>query len=626
MEQITTYIIKSAIWITAFSLIYYLFLLNDRFFIVKRIYLISGLLASFIFPLITIRYAVNIQVMAASVQSDLPSIVGVESSTNELITWKNSAIALFTLGVLILLIRLSLQSFKIVNLIRNSEKEFFGKIKVIRNATIKAPFSFFSFVFVNSSTPEKEKREIVTHEAEHIKQHHWIDLVLTEILCMMQWFNPIVWFYGHFVRQNHEYLADQRALLVTDDPVIYKAVLLNQLMGGEAIRLGHPFSYSLNKKRFIMMKNTSVPAIKKFKPLLIIPAIAFIFYAFAKPEYKYVKANNIEIVQNTTPQEKVKKEKKSNSANKKTPEKIKGVVVQEDGKPLAGTSIIVVGTQTGTVSNDNGHFELINIGNDKELAFSFVGFKTIKAPASSGKEIKIVMLPDTIIWNEKKEVKVMALSDREEIHEIIVNGDNNQGKKTEKIIIRKSSDDKGDKKPIIIKNGKEISAEEMETLHPGSIEKIHVIKGPSAKEKYGDNGTNGVVEIIVKEKIIKENTGTKTKSDEEPVFFVVEDMPKFPGGDDALKEYLITNVKYPEEAKAKGITGKVFIQFVISEVGKVGNLKVLRSVHPLLDLEAWRVIENMPDWKPGTQRGKNVKVSYIIPVNFNLEKEEKSTE
>jgi hypothetical protein len=189
----------------------------------------------------------------------------------------------FTAGVFYFFIRLVVQSFRIYRIIRQSSPELQGNIKVVKTDVFHASFSFFSYVFVSPSTPETARREIVTHEAEHIRQHHWIDLIMAELLCMVQWFNPMVWFYSHYIRQNHEYLADQMALQKTEDPAIYKAVLLNQLLGGEAIRLGHLFSYSLNKKRFTMMKNTSIPTIKKLKPLLILPAMALVFMLLPGP-------------------------------------------------------------------------------------------------------------------------------------------------------------------------------------------------------------------------------------------------------------------------------------------------------------------------------------------------------
>lgn len=104
----------------------------------------------------------------------------------------------------------------------------------------------------------------------------------------------------------------------------------------------------------------------------------------------------------------------------------------------------------------------------------------------------------------------------------------------------------------------------------------------------------------------------------EEVFFIVEHMPEFPGGDIALRKFIAENVKYPEEAKGKGLSGKVFVQFVIDKNGDVVSPKIVRSVDPILDNEAIRVIQSLPKWTPGSQRGNAVNVSYTYPVNFSL--------
>jgi TonB family protein len=103
------------------------------------------------------------------------------------------------------------------------------------------------------------------------------------------------------------------------------------------------------------------------------------------------------------------------------------------------------------------------------------------------------------------------------------------------------------------------------------------------------------------------------------VFVVVEEMPEFPGGEQALRDFIAKEVKYPEDAKKAGIQGKVFVTFVVDKTGKVLDAKIARSASPSLDKEALRVTESLPAWKPGKQRGENVAVSYTIPIQFKLQ-------
>lgn len=103
---------------------------------------------------------------------------------------------------------------------------------------------------------------------------------------------------------------------------------------------------------------------------------------------------------------------------------------------------------------------------------------------------------------------------------------------------------------------------------------------------------------------------------ETELFVVVEDMPQFPGG--KVQQWIAKNVKYPVLAMENGIQGKVYIQFVIEKDGSITDVKVLRGVDASLDKEAVRVVQSMPKWKPGKQRGKPVRVSYTLPINFQL--------
>lgn len=103
------------------------------------------------------------------------------------------------------------------------------------------------------------------------------------------------------------------------------------------------------------------------------------------------------------------------------------------------------------------------------------------------------------------------------------------------------------------------------------------------------------------------------------IFTVVEKMPEFPGGTSALMSYLAKSIKYPVIAQENGIQGRVSCSFVINKDGTIVDAEVLRGVDPSLDKEALRVINTMPKWTPGQQRGKPVRVKYTVPVTFRLQ-------
>lgn len=124
-------------------------------------------------------------------------------------------------------------------------------------------------------------------------------------------------------------------------------------------------------------------------------------------------------------------------------------------------------------------------------------------------------------------------------------------------------------------------------------------------------GADDEVEIVDLEEEVEEDTDTQ-------IFVRVEKMPSFPGGRKAMYKYLGRNMKYPTVAMENGIQGKVYVGFVVDKDGSITNVKVLRPVDSYLDKEAVRVVKAMPKWNPGRQMNKAVRVSYTVPVNFQL--------
>ncbi len=102
------------------------------------------------------------------------------------------------------------------------------------------------------------------------------------------------------------------------------------------------------------------------------------------------------------------------------------------------------------------------------------------------------------------------------------------------------------------------------------------------------------------------------------VYDRVEVMPEFPGGMQGLFEYMQNNVNYPKEAKNQKIEGRVIVSFIVEKDGSISDVHPLTAVHPLLDKEAMRLVNEMPRWKPGTEKGKAVRVSFALPVSFKL--------
>ena len=113
-------------------------------------------------------------------------------------------------------------------------------------------------------------------------------------------------------------------------------------------------------------------------------------------------------------------------------------------------------------------------------------------------------------------------------------------------------------------------------------------------------------------------TSTAQTKKNDMVFDVVEVMPQYPGGQIAMLQYLMKNIKYPEQAMKEGIQGRVTVRFIVEKDGSISDVKPVLSVHPLLNKEAVRVVKSMPKWSPGKHNGKPVRVRFNLPVMFKL--------
>jgi TonB family protein len=710
METFALYLFKSVVWLAGFTLVFILFLRNERFFVLNRIYLLAGIITSFLLPLISIHYTVVLPVVR-NLQIENAVVNEIQAPAKSIIPDVKLILSvLYVLGVAFVLTLIIRQGRSVFRAIKKSEIISFHPAKLIKTPEYTSAFSFFSYVFVNPSVTDVETKEIMIHELVHIRQKHWFDLLLVELLCMLQWFNPLVWIYIRFIRQNHEYLADEVALQQTSDPAVYRAVLLNQIVGAPVVSLTNSFNYSPNKKRFNMMKNIISSPYRKMKILLILPVFAIVLYAFAKPDYKYKYVD-----------ESSGRNVSGNSLQQKS---VTGKVLQQDGKPLVGANITITGTTTGTITDLKGNFKLNNIPDDESLVISFVGFKSKVIKPVFTSEMRIEMIWDTI--RHKGEVKSFSSA----IGTPPPPPPPPPGNATGDLNVPPPPPPppppafglkfKGDgPPPLFIVDGVQITQEEAENIDPNAIESFNVLKGKPdgakvAIDKYGEKGKNGVIEITTKKKaiddfnkIIKiynnpdslgkliviidgvvhekdgmsaihldnietmsvltkklaiEKYGEKGKNgaveiksrnneshmkpagsinisadsmimykdsiiivnpkpyqntDNNP-FIVVEEMPEFPGGKDAMEAWISSNLKYPAEAVKAKITGKVYVNFTVSYTGKVRNAVISKSVSPLLNEEALRVISSMPEWKPARQGGKPVDVQYCVPVEFKL--------
>jgi len=560
-NEIFIYLLKVSLGIGIISLSY-LLLRNDSNLGLKRFYLLFGIIASWIFPLLEFPQLINLNstipvaIPASSITVQHARITAASTATSgPQIDWIPVIIMIYSAGVLLIFLR----NIILISRWRMKHSKHHDGNNVVFTDSDQI-FTLFSWIFL----PEKYRNDpqiepIILHEKAHISQLHFIDLIIVEMTVVLTWFNPFTWLISRMIKENHEHLADREVLARGINPAHYRAQLLNFSLGTNYFRLGNQFNHSLTKTRFKMMKRTAAKRMGILKYFLMIPLIIVTLGIFT--------GSKVQDQDGT----------------------VKGKVILGDtGKPADGASVIIKGTTTGTITDEEGKFEL-ECKKDNILVISYVGYMTIELKASwiTKDPIKLEFKPYEIDLSPVKEEKNIK------VH----------------IEISPTSDNK--ESPVILVDGKHI--DNIDNIDPDDIESIAVIKDQSSEIVQKYKAKNGIIIISLKESVPEE--------EKEELFTVVEEMPQFPGGFPALNSYIYDNLEYPEEAKQEGIEGKVTVEFTINMEGEVEDVKVLRSTYEGLNNAALSVFKNMPAWEPGKQRGKAVRVKLQVPVEFKLDKE-----
>jgi len=459
MEAFAIYLLKSVIWLTGFSLVYLLFLRNERFFVLKRIYLISGLIVSILFPLISVHYQVEVTRSFVDPANFTPAggsagpTVNLRDSSHAF-NYTYLLFVVYLSGVLVLLFAVIRHLSSFYKTIRRSVISKRGPVKLIRATGFPGSFSFLNYAFVHPSVSDKELEEIMNHEFVHVRQKHWIDLLIMEMLRLLQWVNPFAWIYTGFIRLNHEYLADKIALEHTSNPANYRAALINQLFSSPVISLSNSFNYSLNKKRFEMMKTIITSPYRKLKILFILPVFAIVFYAFATPEYHY--SASVENTINISP---------ASGMNAGT---VKGIVLNEENMPMFGVTITISGKSTGVYTGQDGRFVIESVTEGSSLIFTSTGYKALTINPDFLQEMRVRMTRDT------ESPPPAGLK--------VVPAPITQPGQTPPA------------RPLWIIDGV-IREDAGRFINMEDISAINVIKDKAAMDKYGEKGKDGVVEV-----------------------------------------------------------------------------------------------------------------------------------
>ena len=416
--MILPYIIKSAMALALLYACIIPLLEKETFHRLNRILILGCLIMSFTIPLVHFTGGTNPTVDMVRQAVLLPEVL-INGNANEqsVWSWADIIVCIYTLGVVAIFTMTVVQTVRLTKQLRQCEHitDNRGNTIVLTDCAT-SPFCLFHYIVMSRDDYANNRSFILTHEQEHIRLRHYIDLIILQVATIIQWFNPFVWLIGKNLKAIHEFEVDEAVLNKGIDATQYQQFLVVKAVGNRL----QPFANNLNKeslkRRIIMMNQKKSNRWMMLKALFIIPVATLAVSVFA----------------NTSDM--------SNMAN-------------------------AVNTTTNTLSTTN-----------------------------------------------------------------------------------------------------------MQT----------------------------------------QQTATK-------VFTVVEEMPEFKGGNKAMMEFLMMNMKYPQTAVKAKQQGRAVVGFVVRKDGTVSDVHITKSAgYAVLDEEAMRVVKSMPAWEPGKQKGKPVNVKYFVPITFRL--------
>jgi TonB family protein len=578
MDNLLLYLFKVSAGTTLLYLCYLLLFRKDTFYRRNRIFLILTLLLPIIFP------ALKIPVFTTSVTPPMP-VITLEnmifpvstsersvSNTINSFDYNNMFIWIYFTIAGLLLLRIIISLISTYRIIKKGSVKNNKFPKVIVSENKLPPFSFFPYAVIPvEEYTSGNYTDILEHETAHLRQGHTFDLILSELFIAFQWFNPFVWLIKRSIQLNHEYLADNVSLR-NKGIKEYQYMLLNFQTGLKNITLAHSFN-SLIKNRIIMINKKPTRKYATLKNILILPVVAFVVYAFATPEYHYSAAtsndNALSIYQ---PEVILQKE-------------VKGIILKEDGKPLEGVNIMSTGTMGNsrvTNSGSDGRFKIYFAEEDTYLSFMLRGYKGQSIKADITKEMIIKMVKDPDYKEPKYE---------------------NAPKEGVPPMPLVTLDGVITKEPIAVINSK-LGAE---------LGTIKYLTGKEATDKYGEAGKNGVTEIYSRKKAAE--LGIKIPFRRNGP----DDYPTFQGDNyTKFSDWVASQIKYPADASAKGIQGRIIVNFTVEADGSISKVSLMGKPDLLLGDAAVKAVQTSPKWDPAKNPEAKDPYSSMVAIKFEL--------
>ncbi|MBA6153148.1 M56 family metallopeptidase [Gelidibacter maritimus] len=615
------YILQTVAFQVFFLIIYDVFLKNETFFNWNRAYLIGTACLSFILPFLKFESIKAIVpepmvvrlplVIIGDVSPTLDSTViemGAEQITEQAasFSWTYVWIA----GILLATLLLTYKIVKIGRLLYKNPQRWQGDALIVYLLNKSTAFSFFHYIFLGTNISDDKKEHILQHEMVHVKEKHSWDLLVFEILRIVFWFNPLIYIYQNKLSNLHEFIADAKAVKYKGKSAYYQS-LLSQVFETQHISFINPFfKQSLTrlnvfgkqftfhngqvKKRIVMLSKSKSKQIRLIKYALVVPMVmGMLMYTSS---YASLIKDPLPVISNEILNQELT-----------FPELIEKYYKEIIGLKDAPDDFYIAYKNYGDIGDNY-------IQSKQEVAKAQVFLKY--------KFTKLTEKKKAVGLNEDEERSLEHYGSKQPTYEEYLsykksvqgkyNWENSSGDGELRLVV----DDMGK----LSDSEKEMKAKKMALIKKDDFYyKLNITDGKSSTVlDFGKNDK-------------EEKKEASETFDIEVPYAVIEEVPLFEGCEasgfkddakrctsDKVSQFVNKNFNV-DLATTLGLTGRQRIN-VIFKIGKDGKVKdvMARAPHPGLEAEAVRVIESMPDFTPGKQKGKTVTVPYSLPILFQV--------
>ena len=472
MIALLSYIIKVTSILALVWLFYSIALKRHTFYTANRWYFLAGVLSAFVLPFLSFpQFAATNPVIRRTAEQfcelDVSHLVFMLSqpqtaqtvmSATDLIVWVIGG------GMVLFLFHFCCKLASFFRLRRRASEQLFENTKIWILTEKTNPFSFWGHIFINPALhTEAEMAEIIAHEIFHIKQKHTLDLVFTELLVVVFWFNPFAWLLRKAVRQNLEYLADRHVLNSGFDIMQYQYILVRtSIAGTPGLSIAHNFTFSNLKKRIVMMNKKPSSRMAMLKCLLLIPLFTFAWVGTHARNITQ-RLNDIVLIQQEAPIEQV-----------------------ETIAPKIQDSIKVVGVRSQPKKEVIKYVDTLKINAEAQMEMAIRQQEIARLQNEIAKMQKEVA-------EKQREMEAIQFGEITMFKNRVIAKDSGFVALIQDSVIRIRSNS-----PLLILDGEPIAT--IDAIDPNMIESITVLKTQNAVDLYGKKAKDGVVLITTKQK------------------------------------------------------------------------------------------------------------------------------